>query len=98
MEHGITQTFETDDLYLTSAITTILKKPPGFKVINGRTIFIYPVSDELYKAISQYQSGVKLNAIELTLNIKKLRAEMLMKKNEHERGYNDRAYSRNHSA
>lgn len=85
-----TNTFETDDLYLSSAITTILKKPPGFKVVNGRTIFVYPVSDELYGAMAQYNGGVKLNAIELTQTIKRLRAVMMMKRNEHERGHNDK--------
>jgi hypothetical protein len=83
-----TKTFETDDLYLSSVITTILKKPPGFKVVNGRTIFVYPISDELYGAMAQYNGGITLNAIELTQTIKRLRAEMMMKRNEHERGYN----------
>lgn len=83
-----TNTFETDDLYLSSAITTILNKLPGFKVVNGRTIFVYPVSDALYSAITEYNSGIKLNAIELIQTIKRLRAEMMMKRNERERGYN----------
>lgn len=75
-------TFETDDLYLSSALWTILKEQPDFRVVNGRTIFVFPVSNTLYEAITEYNNGRKLNAIEWAQTIKRLRAEMLMARNE----------------
>ncbi len=74
--------FETTDLYLSSAISIILNIQPSFKVENGRTIFVFPVSDDLYRAMSEYNSGAELNAFEFSQNLKRLRAEMIMKRNE----------------
>ena len=72
--------FETADLYLASAISILLKKPPDFKVLNGKTLFIFPVSDDLYEAMNSYNNGVPLNAYEYAQMIKRLRAEMLMRR------------------
>lgn len=72
--------FETADLYLSSAICIILKTQPAFRVENGRTLFIFPISDDLYKAMNAYNNGIVINAIEYSQMIKRLRAEMLMRK------------------
>ena len=72
--------FETQDLYLSSAITLFLKTAPGFRVENGRTLFVFSISDDLYKAMNAYNNGASLSAIEYAQTIKRLRAEMLMRR------------------
>lgn len=72
--------FETADLYLASAISILLKSNPSYKVENRRTLFIFPVSDNLYKAMAEYHGGIQLNAFEYAQIIKRLRAEMLMRR------------------
>jgi len=72
--------FETGDLYLSSAICILLNIQPAFKVENGRTLFVFPIADDLYKAMNAYNNGVSLNAYEYSQMIKRLRAEMLMRR------------------
>lgn len=72
--------FETADLYLSSAICILLETQPTFRVENGRTLFVFPISDNLYKAMNAYNNGTALNAIEYSQMIKRLRAEMLMRR------------------
>lgn len=78
----LSKEFVTADLYLASAIRILLNKHPEFKVENGRTLFIYPVCDALYKAMNDYNNGVAINAFEFAQTIKRLRAEMLMRRAE----------------
>lgn len=72
--------FETADLYLTSAISILLKKQPEFRVKDNRILFAFPVSDDLYEAMNQFNNGIPLNAFEFSLTIKRIRAEMLIRK------------------
>lgn len=72
--------FETADLYLASAICILLNTQPTFKVENGRTLFVFPISDDLYKAMNIYNGGAQINAYEYAQMIKRLRAEMLMRR------------------
>lgn len=72
--------FVTADLYLASAICRLLNTFPEFKVENGRTLFVFPITNDLYKAMNDYSNGVHLNAYEFTQMIKRLRAEMLMRR------------------
>ncbi len=74
------QDFQTADLYLSSAVSILLNTQPTFRVENGRTLFVFPISDYLYKAMNAYNSGVQLNAYEYSQMIKRLRAEMLMRR------------------
>lgn len=79
---GTERIFETADLYLSAAITTLLTIEPQYKVVHGnKTIFCYPATDDLYRAMSIYNAGVELPAIEYAGTIKRLRAEMLMRRN-----------------
>jgi len=73
--------FETADLYLSAALVTLLKIQPAFKVIRGKTIFCFPATDDLYRAMSVYNAGVALSAVEYAETIKRLRAEMIMRRN-----------------
>lgn len=72
--------FETGDLYLSSAICILLNTHPSFKVENGRTLFVFPISDNLYKAMNEYNNGMAVNAYEFAQIIKRLRAEMIMRR------------------
>ncbi|OPX95465.1 MAG: hypothetical protein A4E58_02109 [Syntrophorhabdus sp. PtaB.Bin006] len=72
--------FVTADLYLGSAISILLNQQPTFKVENGRTLFCFPVSNDLYAAMVAYNNGIPLNAYEYAEKIKRLRAEMLMRR------------------
>jgi hypothetical protein len=72
--------FESADLYLSAGISILLNLQPTFKVENRRTLFVYPISDDLYKAMNAYNSGIAINAYEYAQMIKRLRAEMLMRR------------------
>lgn len=72
--------FETADLYLASAISILLKSNPNYKVENSRTLFVFPISDDLYKAMNAFNNGILLNAYEYAQTIKHQRAEMLMRR------------------
>jgi len=75
-----TREFVTPDLYLTSAISILLNLQPSFKVENGRTLFCFPVSDDLYKAMAAYNNGISLNAYEYAEKIRRMRGEMLSRR------------------
>ncbi len=72
--------FISADLYLASAISVLSGLQPTFKVENGRTLFVFPLSDDLYKAMNAYNNGGQINAIEYSQVLKRLRAEMLMRR------------------
>lgn len=74
------QQFETADLYLASAICILLNTQPQFRVVNNKTLFVFPVSDELYRAMNNYSGGMAINGYEFAQMIKRLRAEMLMRR------------------
>jgi hypothetical protein len=79
---------ETPDLYLSSAITTILKVEPSYTVRNNKTFFCFNATDELYKTMSAYNAGALVPAIEYADTVKRLRSEMLMRRKtgpQHER-------------
>ncbi len=73
--------FETPDLYLSAALVILLGKEPTFRVVRNKTIFCFPATDELYRAMSVYNAGVPVSAIEFAETIKRLRAEMIMRRN-----------------
>ena len=72
--------FETPDLYLSSALVMLLEVRPSFTIARSKVIFCFPATDDLYRALSAYNAGVPLNAIEFAETIKRLRAEMLMRR------------------
>lgn len=73
--------FITADVYLSSAIAILLKTQPNFKVENKRTLFVFPISDDLYKAMNAYSNGTPINICEYVETLKKMRAEMVMRRN-----------------
>jgi len=75
-----TKEFVSSDLYLSAAISILLQIQPTFRVENGRTLFVFEVSDRLYRAMSDYNSGIELNALEFVQVLKRLKSEMLMRR------------------
>lgn len=76
--------FETADLYLSSFIKTNLPDIKlTFTVQNGRTLFIFPISDTLYEAMASYNSGGLVNAFEYVQQLKMLRSEMYNRRRAH---------------
>ena len=74
--------FETTDLYLASALSILTNIHPTLSIKhNERVVFCFEANDSLYKAISDYNQGIKLSAIDYAETIKKLRAEMIIKRN-----------------
>ena len=74
------KSFKTSELYLAAIISILLNIEPSFEVVNGRTIFVYPASDDLYRAINLYNGGIEVNAYEYAEKLKRLRAEMIMRR------------------
>ena len=72
--------FETADLYLSAAICVPLSIYPTFKVENKMTLFVFPACDEVYEAINGFNNGAKINAYEYAQMIKRLRAEIIMRR------------------
>jgi hypothetical protein len=68
------------DLYLSAAISLLLNVSPGFRVENGKTLFTFPRNEALYKALDDYHSGASLPALHYSERIKRLRAEMLIRR------------------
>lgn len=73
--------FITSDVYLSSAIAIFLNTQPSFKVENGRTLFVFPISDDLYSAMNSYNNGTPVNISLYVETLKKMRAEMVMRRN-----------------
>jgi len=71
---------ELSDVYLVAAITLFLDIQPILKVHNRHTLFCFPASDALYRAMNDYNNGAVLNAMEYAQAIKRFRAEMMMRR------------------
>ena len=73
--------FVTADLYLSAFLSIYLNHFPSFKVETGKTLFIFPADASLYKALNDYNAGTPINAFEYAQQIKRLRGEMLSRRN-----------------
>lgn len=83
MENEGKKDFTTSDLYLAAAISLLIKTLPEYRIDEpGKVVFCFLKSPELYEAIASYSDGVKLNAYEFAFRIKRVRADMLIRKNE----------------
>lgn len=72
--------FITGDLWLAAALTILLESPPKFKVENGKTLFVFPGDDRTYRAITDYNSGVSVSAYLYAETTKRLKVEMLTRR------------------
>ncbi len=75
------QLFETPDLYLSSAIVLLLDREPTLSIHGTKVFFSFPVTENLYRVIGLYNAGIPINVFEYASTIKRLRAEMLTRKN-----------------
>ena len=80
MKQSETKIFYSPDLYLSAALVLLLNSQPEFKLVNGKILFGFPISDTLYRAMSEYNAGTPLNALEYAAAIKRLKSEMLMRR------------------
>jgi hypothetical protein len=72
--------FFSPDLYLSAALVLLLNSQPAFKLVNGKVLFGFPITDALYRAMAEYNCGSPLNALEFSQSIKRLKSEMLMRR------------------
>ena len=72
--------FFSPDLYQSAALVLLLNSRPEFKLVNGKILFGFPITDGLYRAMAEYNSGAPLNALEYSQSIKRLKAEMIMRR------------------
>lgn len=80
MKQTETKVFFSPDLYQSAALVLLLNSQPEFKLVNGKILFGFPVNDELYRGMAQYNCGFPLNALEFTQSIKRLKSEMMMRR------------------
>ena len=70
------KTFETLDIWL-SGYFSLCAIPPTLEVNNGKVVFVFPVSDDLYKLMINYNSNVNIPVTDYVTAVKKLRGQML---------------------
>lgn len=70
------KTFQTLDLYI-SAYLTLCGIQPELQVTNGRVIFVFPQSDDLYRLLSNYNSNITIPVADFVTTVKMLRGQML---------------------
>lgn len=71
-----TKTFQTLDLYI-SAYLTFCGIQPELQITNGRVIFVFPQSDDLYRLLSNYNSNENIPVADFVTTVKMLRGRML---------------------
>lgn len=74
-----TKTFETLDIYIASFLTFNGLKPE-LQITNGRVIFVFPRSDDLYRLLSKYNSNANVGVADFVTVVKTLRGQMLSMK------------------
>ena len=70
------KTLQTLDLYL-SAFLSLSGIPPALEVNNGKVVFTFLVSDDLYKLMMNYNSNVSVPVTDFVTVVKTLRGQML---------------------
>ena len=70
------KTFQTLNLYLSSFLQ-LCGISPRLELNNGKVVFVFPVSDELYKLITDYNSNQPIAITDFVTTVKMLRGQML---------------------
>jgi hypothetical protein len=76
MTNTLQKTFETLDIWL-SAFLSLHGVPPKLEVRNGKVIFSFPASDDLYRLMANYNSNVNVPVTDFVTAVKALRGQML---------------------
>ncbi len=66
--------FQTLDIYM-SAFIKLAGISPGLELNNGKVVFVFPVSDELYKLITDYNSNQPIAITDFVTTVKMLRVQ-----------------------
>lgn len=77
---------ELSDLYISSAVSLIVNITPEYTIHDGKVYFRFPRTSAVSEAMVSYNNGIMLNAFDFATRIKRLRAMMLVKKNELSQG------------
>jgi len=72
--------FVTSDLWLASAIALLTETYPKFRVENRKVTFVFPANADIYRAISQFNSGIAINVYEYSQITKRLKSEMILRR------------------
>jgi hypothetical protein len=68
--------FTTLDLYLSSFLT-LRGLTPKLEISNHKVVFTFPVSDDLYRFMNEYNANISVPVTDLITYIKMLRGQML---------------------
>jgi len=80
------KTFSTLDLYI-AAFLTLNNLEVKLESKNRKVVFTFPISNELYRLLNQYNSNDDVPVADFVTTIKTLRGQMLsMRNNENKRG------------
>lgn len=75
----MTKTFSTLDIYL-SAFLSLHNLEPTLKISNGKVIFSFEATDDLYRLMNLFNSNQDTPVADYTTQIKTLRGKMLTAK------------------
>jgi len=73
------KTFTTLDIYL-SAFLSLHNLEPSLDIKNGKVIFVFNASDDLYRVMGLFNSNQDTPCLDLITEIKTLRGKMLSAK------------------
>lgn len=71
-----TKTFQTLDLYISSYLA-LCGIQPKLQVSNGRVVFVFPQSDDLYRLLSNYNANTAIPCADFVTVVKMLRGRMI---------------------
>jgi hypothetical protein len=72
--------FITGDLYLAAAIKLLTNVEPAFKLEGKYAQFIFPASEDIYKAIAAYNSGISTNIFDYAHMLKRIKGEVFLRR------------------
>ena len=71
-----TKTLQTLDLYMASFLA-FHGIEPSLEIVNGKVIFVFPVTDSLYRLITKYNFDEETPVNSFVTTVKMLRGRML---------------------
>lgn len=70
------RTLQILDIYV-SAYLSLCGISPKLETNNGRVVFVFPATDDLYKLMVNYNSNVNVPVTDFVTTVKALRGQML---------------------
>jgi hypothetical protein len=74
--------FETPDIWLAAAIACFAGIEPNYSNRNGRIVFLFPKSDAVYRAMSDYNSDEPLPSFTFAQQSRELKGRLMRLKRE----------------